>query len=158
MRAQSLSLLLACSLLAACGSTMPDMSPKTDHQQAASTQTLRQQVTGNWTLNRGSALPDIPEGVTLALQGNSVSDQGSLAIHGRSGVNYYTGGASANWSQQQISIGRLGLTRMAGPPERMAFERAFLAQLEKASSFQLEGAQLTLTTLAGDSLTFTRSQ
>ena len=51
-------------------------------------------------------------------------------------------------SENELRFGPLATTRMAGPEDAMQRERAFLAALERVTSYELDGRTLAL--LAGD--------
>lgn len=115
---------------------------------------------GAWTLQAAPGLPAPPDGVRLVLRQAPAREGGQTAldVSGFSGANLYSGQARVNASQQQFFIGPLTTTRMVGPEERMRFEGAYLQQLEKVGSYEWrEGGTLVLKTLAGDTLTFNRS-
>jgi heat shock protein HslJ len=62
--------------------------------------------------------------------------------NGSAGVNRYFG--TVDFERESMRFSRLGATRMAGPPERMELERAFLDALERCRSFRIKGNELTL--------------
>lgn len=62
--------------------------------------------------------------------------------NGNAGVNRYFG--TVDFERESMRFSRLGATRMAGPPERMELERAFLDALERCRSFRIKGHELTL--------------
>jgi heat shock protein HslJ len=63
-------------------------------------------------------------------------------VSGISGVNRFFGG----YEQKEASLkfGRPGGTKMAGTPEAMALERAFLAMLAKVDGWSIQGNELAL--------------
>ena len=61
-------------------------------------------------------------------------------------MNRLTGTFALN--EGELRFGPLATTRMAGPEEAMEREQAFLAALERVTSYELDGRTLTL--LAGD--------
>jgi heat shock protein HslJ len=67
-------------------------------------------------------------------------------VSGSGGVNRLTGTFALN--EDELRFGPLATTRMAGPEEAMEREQAFLAALERVTSYELDGRTLTL--LAGD--------
>ena len=104
---------------------------------------------GEWTLVAldGEPVPEVGKTPTLEIQ-----EDGSAA--GVSGVNRYR-------TQLELADGRLGFgptagTKMAGPPEAMALESAFLARLDAASTYQVEGDTLRLWAGDNEALTFAR--
>ena len=74
-------------------------------------------------------------------------------MSGFSGVNQYTGAYSAE-ADGSFEAGPLASTLMAGPETLMQVEAAYLALLDEAESFSVEGDRLTLTTAEGKRLTF----
>lgn len=79
----------------------------------------------------------MPEGAAPTLQ-LSLPDR----ANGFAGVNRYFG--SSEFDRSAMRFSKLGATRMAGPPERMDLESAFLAMLERSRTFRLKGTTLTL--------------
>jgi heat shock protein HslJ len=67
--------------------------------------------------------------------------------NGSAGVNRYFG--TVDFERDSMRFSRLGATRMAGPPERMELERAFLDALERCRSFRIKGNELTLLDVGG---------
>ena len=72
-------------------------------------------------------------------------------LAGNSGINKY-GGSYAAKKDGSIEIGPLASTMMAGTPEMMGQEDAFLSALERAASYQLENGGLTLADDEGKTL------
>ena len=86
------------------------------------------------------------EGVAITLAFDA-----SDAVSGKSGCNNYTGQATIDGSK--ISFGPLAGTRMACPEPAMGAESAYLAALDGATSWKMQGSQLVLegaTTLTFD--------
>jgi len=75
-----------------------------------------------------------------------VLDLEEARASGSGGVNRLTGHFVL--SADELRFGPLVTTRMAGPESAMKREDAFLAALERVTSYQLEGRTLTL--LAGE--------
>jgi heat shock protein HslJ len=84
-------------------------------------------------------------GITATFDGSRMS--------GSSGVNQFGGSYSAN-ADGSFSAGPLVSTLMAGPEPLMRIEAAYLALLDEAESFSVEGDRLTLATGEGKTLTF----
>jgi heat shock protein HslJ len=79
-------------------------------------------------------------------------------IGGKSAVNQYGGSYTAG-DDGSISFGELVSTMMAGPEPDMKAEQTYLALLEAAGKFRIEGDTLTLSDAQGnDSLIYTRTQ
>lgn len=82
----------------------------------------------------GHAMPEGPR-PTLVV---SLPDR----ANGSAGVNRYFG--TVEFDRESMRFSKLGATRMAGPPERMELERAFLDALEQCRSFRIKGNELAL--------------
>jgi heat shock protein HslJ len=79
-------------------------------------------------------------------------------IGGKSAVNQYGGSYTAG-DDGSISFGELVSTMMAGPEPDMKAEQTYLALLNAARKFRVEGDTLTLSDAQGnDSLIYSRSQ
>ena len=63
-------------------------------------------------------------------------------VSGNGGVNQYH--ATYTSSDGTIKVGPVAATQMAGPPDLMAQETAYLAALEKATTYAMEGDIMTL--------------
>ena len=66
------------------------------------------------------------------------------------GCNRIAGRAAV--SESQLSFGPMAATRMACPPPLDAIERQYLAALQEARAYRLEGATLLFLSAAGDAL------
>jgi heat shock protein HslJ len=66
------------------------------------------------------------------------------------GCNRIAGRAAV--SESQLSFGPMAATRMACPPPLDAFERQYLAALQEARAYRLEGSTLLFLSAAGDAL------
>ena len=66
-------------------------------------------------------------------------------------VNSYTGPYEAT-AKGELKIGLLASTQMAGPPELMAVETAFFANMQKVSSYYADDTKLTLYDADGKTL------
>jgi len=75
-----------------------------------------------------------------------VLDLEEARITGSGGVNQLTGHFAL--SGDELRFGPLATTRMAGPEDAMRREGAFLAALERVTSYALDGRRLTF--LDGD--------
>ena len=81
---------------------------------------------GDWQVTEASGAA-APEGALLAAAGRRLSGHG--------GCNHFT--AALEPSADGLRIGPVASTRMACPPERMAFERTFLAALTRITGFDI---------------------
>lgn len=104
------------------------------------------------------SIPAAPEGVEWALielNGKAVvapaGEQGpptlrfdaeKKQVSGFSGVNHFFGGAEKEG--EKLKLGPLAGTMMAGPPEAMAVESAFLKVLESANRWRIADGKLEL--------------
>jgi len=66
------------------------------------------------------------------------------------GCNRIAGRAAV--SESQLSFGPMAATRMACPPPLDAIERQYLAALQEARAYRLEGSTLLFLSAAGDAL------
>jgi len=71
-----------------------------------------------------------------------VLDLEEARVTGSGGVNRLTGHFAL--SGDELRFGTLATTRMAGPEDAMQREAAFLAALERVTSYALDGRTLTL--------------
>lgn len=93
-----------------------------------------------WTLTMlGDA--SVPTGERIRIPTLKLDPAGKRAS-GTSGVNRYTGGYELNGAN--IKFGQFAGTRMAGPPDAMARESAFLAALQQALTWKISGNTLEL--------------
>lgn len=110
-------------------------------------------VTGKWqlsTLNGQPAPTTMREGgVTLDIQ-----EDGKFA--GQAPVNRYFGQIKVDG--KSISIGPVGSTMMAGPPELMDAERDFFKVLNDVKSIGVDGGKLTIKGPDGKQLVFERAK
>ena len=67
---------------------------------------------------------------------------------GFAGVNRYSGPCNLG-DDGHLAFPPLITTRMAGPPERMQLESAYLAQLQNARSYAVAGRELTILSETG---------
>lgn len=84
-------------------------------------------------------------GITLAFDTNRV--------YGFSGVNRYFGGYTLT-NENNIIIGALGSTMMAGSEENMKAERDYTSILSEASNISLSTVSLEITSKSGEKLIF----
>jgi len=66
--------------------------------------------------------------------------------------------ATANLGEGRIAFAPAAGTRMAGPPDAMAFEQTFLARLSAVSTFAVDGDVLHLSAGDSEALTFKRTE
>jgi len=130
--------LFAVSLIAASCSSVP--AGEVDATTAADRPAWEYLVERDWALIQmnGELVPggDRDEAPTLVLSG-----QGTGRISGFSGVNRYFG--SYELGAGSLTLAIAGMTRMAGPPEAMALEQAFIEQAN-GGSFTYDLAEQTL--------------
>ena len=93
-----------------------------------------------WDLLTGGGVDWTAFHVTLGFQDGRAG--------GRAPVNRYFGMCREE-PGGRLQMGPFGMTMMAGPPEAMAAETAFMALLEGVRRFDLEGDRLTLRDEAG---------
>lgn len=162
----SLAILIASLVpIAACGATsnntsraaeettMSDAPAASGIQESGIDETspsaVPEDLLGEWILVAldGSPVPEFGKNPTL-----EILEDGSAA--GVSGVNRYR--TRLELSDGRLAFGPTAGTKMAGPPEAMALESDFLARLDAASTFQVEGDSLRLWAGDNEALTFAR--
>lgn len=104
-----------------------------------------------------TAAPESPEGVDWVLReinGKLAVPSGQRGLptlrldaekkraFGFAGVNRFFGGYER--TGEKLKFGALANTRMGGPPEQMAVERAFLKALEGVTEWRIEKGELVL--------------
>lgn len=107
----------------------------------------------NWTCTRLEGI-DMPEGSRPTLEFGAADDSGVLKIGGFAGVNRF--GGTANAVGAGLAFGPMMATRMAGPPERMELERAFLGVFHAIDEAKVSGDTLVLLDGHNAVATFTR--
>jgi heat shock protein HslJ len=108
-----------------------------------------------WTCTRIEGI-DMPEGSPPTLGFGAADDSGVVRIAGFAGVNRF--GGTVNAAGAGLAFGPMMATRMAGAPERMELERAYLGSFNAIDAASISGDTLVL--LDGRSIvaTFTRTQ
>jgi heat shock protein HslJ len=108
-----------------------------------------------WTCTRIEGL-ELPEGSPPTLEVRAADESGVVRIAGFAGVNRF--GGTANAVGAGLAFGPMTATRMAGAPERMELERAYLGSFHAIDKASMSGDTLVL--LDGQSVvvTFTRTQ
>jgi heat shock protein HslJ len=76
------------------------------------------------------------------IQPTIVLDLEESRVSGSGGVNRVTGTFAL--SESELRFGPLATTRMAGPEHAMRLEERFVAALGRVTSYELDGATLTL--------------
>lgn len=96
-----------------------------------------------------------PGSETAVISGTSIGATFNAGgVGGNSGCNSYNGGYNAD-NTGNLSVGALSSTLMlCFPPERMAQEGAYLAALENATAFRIDGSQLEIMYGSGQHLLF----
>ena len=103
---------------------------------------------GVWTLTADS-LKQLAAGGELPGRPVTIEfTDGGAKFHGCAGVNRFFGGVTADATGGTVKFGPSGVTMMAGPG--MGCERAFIAALDSADSFEIKNGKLRL--LAGGSV------
>ena len=109
---------------------------------------------GGWTLvsMAGRPLPD-PPAIGLRVPTLLISEAGEVS--GVAGVNRFSGRTEFGPSGEELlRFGPLAVSRVAGPPEAMAFGRSYLAALADTRGFTTTGGTLVLTGEDGELLAF----
>ncbi len=101
----------------------------------------------SWTLVDIEGAPPLEEKqVTLHLEDGS-------HLFGEGGVNRYFGSFERT-GRIGLRIGKIGSTRMAGPPDAMRQEQRFLTLLSKVDAWEYESGQLVLESQGAEILRF----
>ena len=108
-----------------------------------------------WTCTRIEGL-ELPEGSPPTLEFGAADESGVVKIAGYGGVNRF--GGTANAVGAGLAFGPMMATRMAGPPERMQLERAYLGIFHAIDDASLSGDTLLLLDSHDTVATFTRTQ
>jgi predicted amidohydrolase YtcJ len=112
------------------------------------------QLVGPWSLVALDGRPVEAVGKPITLE---VAEDGAVA--GVSGVNrFMTRLETADLAEGRLVFAPAAGTRMAGPPEAMALEQAFLARLSAASTFSVDDNVLRLWAGDNEALAFERSE
>jgi hypothetical protein len=112
------------------------------------------QLAGPWSLVAldGKSFEAVGKPITL-----EVAEDGAVA--GVSGVNrFMTRLETADLAEGRLAFAPAAGTKMAGPPEAMALEQAFLERLSAVSTFAVEGDTLRLWAGDTEALTFERAE
>jgi len=110
---------------------------------------------GSWSLTKiEDENYDLPGGARTPTM--TITADG--AISGQAGINRYNGKADADAMARGLwSAGGVVMTRMAGKPEAMTFEQRFIAQLQRADTFETGPQWLELRAGDRELLRFARS-
>jgi heat shock protein HslJ len=96
--------------------------------------------TGEWVLVELAGTPFAASGERRPP--TIVFDTAKMSVSGFSGVNRFFGGYERDG--EKLKFGPLAGTRMAGPPEDMKTETAFLGALESVSQWRIVSGKLEL--------------
>jgi heat shock protein HslJ len=110
-------------------------------------------LVGSWTLVAldGEPVDEVVKAITLEIR-----DDGSAG--GSSGINrFMTRLNSEALAERQIEFAPAAGTRMAGPPQAMEIERAFLQRIGAVSTYAIEGDNLRMWAGDNEALTFERA-
>jgi heat shock protein HslJ len=105
----------------------------------------------SWTLTGWAEVDPVPSQVTITAE--FADDR----VAGQAGVNRYHASITSA-TDGSLQVDQVATTRMAGPPEAMTAEAAYLRRLQAASSYRIDGDSLVV--LDGDgrsSLTYSRA-
>lgn len=133
----------ACLTLAACAGTPPQ--PVADNDAALSA--------SRWELTRwtGHAVPHGDNGEPVIL--NFSLENGQGRVSGRAGCNQFSAPYSIR-RPGQLTIVQAVTTRMACPGPAMQFEADFLDKLQAVNLYKIDGRQMEMKTLDGQTLSF----
>lgn len=107
-----------------------------------------------WTCTRIEGI-EMPEGSPPTIEFGAADDSGVVKIAGFGGVNRF--GGTANAVGAGLAFGPMMATRMAGPPERMELERAYLGIFHAIDDAALSGDTLLMLDGHHTVATFTRT-
>jgi heat shock protein HslJ len=138
---------VALSLLGACSAPSNDASPAAEAGGTAPAASVPLEGT-EWLLVDVGGKPAIAGVGTRKASVSLPGDSGSL--RGNSGLNSFFGPYAVDGSKLRIE--NLAMTRMAGPPELMAQETAFVAALHAARAWRVKGDALELLDETGATL------
>lgn len=121
-------------------------------RSAGSTSDAAPAATGDWTLawmhGEGQIAASRPPTLTIAPDGR---------VTGFAGINRLSAQLDPDrLRQREFAMSDAIVTRMGGPPEAMALETRFLALLDRADAFRVEGDIMVLTDPSGELLRFAR--
>lgn len=103
-----------------------------------------------WKLTSWAEPAPIPASATIT------AEFAEGRVSGTAGVNRYNAAVSSS-TDGAFSVDQPMSTKMAGPPEAMAAETAYLQRLQAATSYRVDGDTLVIDDADGQpSLTFTR--
>jgi heat shock protein HslJ len=103
-----------------------------------------------WTLTAWAEPDPIPDSAPIT------AEFADGRVAGSAGVNRYNAAVTSG-TDGSFSIDQAVTTKMAGPPEAMAAESAYLRRLQAATSYEIDGGTLVINDADGESsLTFTR--
>lgn len=129
--------------LAACAGTPPQ--PTADNGAAL--------TASRWELTRwtGHTVPHGDNGEPVIL--NFAQEKGQGRVSGRAGCNQFSAPYSVR-GPGQLTIVQAVTTRMACPAPAMQFEADFLDKLQAVNQYSIDGQQMEMKTLDGQTLSF----
>src|SRR5210317_1960312 len=123
--------LLSITILTGCQTTQTEQAPTQNIPTSITSANVDRIVGMQWILKEMTV-----EGKEYELTGEKpfikIDDDGKIS--GFAGVNRFFGSADIDDEGTVTFPSAFGSTRMAGPPEQMKLENAFLATLEKINS------------------------
>jgi len=130
-------LVLALSgFIISCSANKP-MEVKSD---SVNIEVIQKELIGTtWKLSKYSSDGNLKD-VTETSKADLTFEDGKF--YGDGSVNRYFGSYTLN--NNELSMGRIGSTMMAGPEDAMQQEYAFTALLEKVTSYEIVGEELKL--------------
>ena len=121
-------------IIAIMGNNITDQTAAANEPPAAADEGAAAKLAGDWQLVKLGE-DKIPADAKITL---SVTPEGKVS--GATGVNRFFGGLA----KEKMLFGPLGMTRVAGPPEAMKREAAYVKALGEVTSLAIEKDQLTL--------------
>lgn len=96
------------------------------------------QLIGNWKLVEPASKYDVTLELTVSSTANTPPNVTPFDSRGQSAVNTYGTLLTAS-NDGVMSVGPIGSTEIAGPPEAMQFEQTYYANLQAVKRYELTG-------------------
>lgn len=114
-------------------------------------------IIGTWGLKSASNPGSMTSEIYLSIRHPRSNEQRLVRLSGFGGANYYVANADFDPKQQRLVLTTpLQATQTWGTQDSMQAEQTYLGMLDRVVSYQVASSELTLTTLKGDKLIFSR--
>ncbi|GAB3269415.1 hypothetical protein GCM10027347_39620 [Larkinella harenae] len=104
---------------------------------------------GTYKLVEPASKFDVSLVLTPDSASSEVANRVAYKIGGRSSVNHYFSTLTGSPASDAVQVSAIGATKMAGPPEAMAFEDNYFKKLQAVKRYEIVDGRLRL--LVGDS-------